>query len=151
MVISMLGRPEKVTSYFKSTPGAVNGAKNNCMAVLEYPHTIASLSANSRAVDGIKHRRFKIVGTRGTIEWSPLERFDGKSLQMQLTLLEGNEEYPAGSHVVDFGVIDDRYEDQLLELAKIIRGKMKHPYTYEHDYLVQEVLLAASGYIKWRK
>ena len=59
--------------------------------------------------------------------------------------------YAAGTHIVDFGIKLDRYEDQMLELAKIINGEMKNPYTYEHDYLVQEVVLAAAGYTTWRK
>lgn len=150
MIVSMLGRPEKVTPFLKSTPKAANGAKNNCMTVLEYPHTTVSIHACDLEADGIKRRRFKICGSKGTIEWSPLERFDGKPLQMNLTFLEGNEEYPAGSHIVDLGIKRDRYEDQLLELAKIIRGEMKNPYTYEHDYLAQEVTLAAAGYTEWR-
>jgi predicted dehydrogenase len=149
LIISMLGRPEKVTPFLKSTPGSANGAKDNCLAVLEYAHTIVSLSAYDLEANHVNHdRRLKICGSKGTIEMSPLERFDGKPLKMQLTLLEANKEYPAGTHVVDFGIRFDRYEDQLLELAKIIRGDMKNPYTYEHDYLTQEVVLAASGYTK---
>ena len=70
---------------------------------------------------------------------------------MCLTLLDGNEEYAAGTHIVDCGIKLDRYEDQLLELAKIINGEMTNPYTYEHDYLVQEVVLAAAGYTTWSK
>jgi len=148
-IVSMLGRPEMVTAFMRSTPAAVNGAKNNCMSILEYPHTIVSLHACGRQIGGSKHRRFKICGCKGTIEWSPLERFDGKPLQLHLTLLEDNEEYPAGSHIVNVGIKRDRYKDQLFELAKIIRGKMKNPYTYEHDYLTQEVTLAAAGYSEW--
>ncbi len=149
IVVSMLGRPEKVTPFLRSTPGAANEAKNNCQAVIEYPHTIVSLSACDLEADGYKRRRFKICGSKGTIELSPHERFDGQPLQMELILLEGNDEYTAGSHIVDFGIKLDRFEDHLLEFAKIIRGEMQNPYTYEHDYLVQEVHLAASGYTKW--
>ena len=79
-----------------------------------------------------------------------MERFDGQPLLMHLNLLDGNEEYAAGTHIMDFGVKRDRYEDQLLELAKIIDGEIENPYTYEHDLLVQEVLLAASGCTEWK-
>lgn len=151
LIVSMLGRPEKITPFLKSTPGVADEAKNNCLTVLEYPHATATLHACSLEVDGLSYRRFKVCGTKGTVELSPLERFDGKPLQMRLTLLEGNEEYSPGTHLVDLGVKTDRYQDQLLELARIINGEIKNPYTYEHDYLVQEVLLAASGYVKWRK
>jgi predicted dehydrogenase len=149
LIISMLGRPAKITSFLRSTMGAANGANNNCLAVLEYPHTIVSLYACDIKIDGLNQRRFKICGSKGSIEMSPLERFDGKPLQMQLTLLKSNEEYSAGTHIVDFGIKRDRYEDQFIELAKIIRGEMKNPYTFEHNYLTHEVVLAASGYTKW--
>lgn len=150
IIVSMLGRPERITPFMRSTPGAVNEAKNNCLSVLEYPHTIVSLHACGRQLGGSGSRRFKISGSKGTIEWSPLERFDGKPLQLRMTLREGNEEYRAGSHTVDLGVRHDRYIEQLTELAKIIRGEMKNPYTYEHDYLTQEVTLAAAGYFEWQ-
>ena len=34
--------------------------------------------------------------------------------------------------------------------AGMIRGEIQNSYTYEHDYLVEKVLLAASGYTQWR-
>ena len=58
--------------------------------------------------------------------------------------------YPAGKHTLRFPPQADRYEAQLLELARIIRGEIANPYTYEHDYLVHEVTLAAAGYNRWR-
>jgi len=124
-IITMFGKPQKITPFLKS------------------------MYACDLEVNGIARRRLKICGTKGTIELSPLERFDGKPLQLLLTLREGNEEYSAGTHIVNCGVKYDRYQDQLLELAKIINGEMENPYTYEHEYLVHEVVLAASGYIKW--
>lgn len=148
-IVSLLGRPERVTPVLRSTPGAADGAKNNCLAVLEYPHTIVSLAACGLVTDGSGGRGLKIYGSAGSIELRPLERFDGKPLQVRLTLSKGNGTYAAGTHVVDLKVNYGRYDDQLLELAKIIRGEMENPYTREHDYLTQEVLLAAAGYTKW--
>ena len=150
-IISMMGRPEKITPFLKSAPGYPDNIKNNCLTIIEYPNTSVTLRACSLEADGINKRRFKVCGTKGSVEFCPLERFDGKPLQMTLTLKEGNEEYSAGTNIVDFGIKHDRYEDQLLELAKIINGEIKNPYTYKHDYLVQEVLLAAAGYTKWSK
>ncbi len=150
-VITMLGRPDNVTSFLKHAPGSPDNAMNNCLAILEYPHSHVMLHACSREVDGLDHRRFKLCGTKGTVELCPLEQFDGKPLTMRLSLLEGNAEYATGTHVVDFGVQHDRYQAQLLELARIINGEIENPYTYEHDHLVQEVVLAASGHNKWRQ
>ena len=148
-VIAMLGRPGKITPFLKSTAGVTPESKNNCLGILEYAHTIVTLYACSLEVDGISRRRLKVCGSKGTIELSPLERFDGKPLQMRLTLSEGNEQYPAGTHTVDTAIRQDRYVDQLMELARIINGEIENPYTYEHDYLVQQVVLAAAGYTEW--
>jgi len=148
-IVALLGRPEKVTPFLRSTPGASDGAKNNGLAVLEYPHTIVTLRACGLVADGAGQRGVKILGSKGSIELRPLERFDGKPLQLHLRLLEGNAVYAAGTHSVDCEVKHGRYDDQLLELAKIIRGEMKNPYTYQHDCLAQEVLLAAAGNLKW--
>ncbi|MDD5706789.1 MAG: Gfo/Idh/MocA family oxidoreductase [Kiritimatiellae bacterium] len=148
--VALLGRPERVIPFLKSAPGDPANSMNNCLAVLEYPHATATLRACSREVNGISQRRLKICGTKGTVDLCPLERFDGKPLLMNLTLSEGNEDYPAGTHVVDFGVKRDRYEAQLLEFARLVNGEMVNPYSREHDYLVQEVLLAASKQTQWR-
>ena len=150
-IIAILGRPEKIVPFLKSAPGYPERIKNNCLTIMEYPHATVTLRVCSREADGLNRRRLKICGTKGSVELCPLERFDGQPLEMRLTLLEDSPEYAAGTHIVDFGVKRDRYEDQLLELAKIIRGEMENPYTCEHDCLVQEVLLAASGYAKWKK
>ncbi|MBI4979305.1 MAG: Gfo/Idh/MocA family oxidoreductase [Spirochaetes bacterium] len=151
LVVAMLGRPEKITPFLKTAPGTADGIHNNCLSVLEYPHATVTLRACSVEVDGLNSRRLKICGTKGTIDLCPLERFDGKPLELRMTLRDGNTEYAAGTHTVDFGIQQDRYMDQFLELAKILNGEMKNPYTYEHDYLVQEVVLAAAGYTGCRK
>ena len=149
-IVAAMGRPQNVVPFLKSTPDVAEGTVNNGLAVLEYPHAVVTVRACSKSSDGMK-RRLRVGGTRGTVELSPVERFDGKPLTMELTLLEANEDYPAGTHEIDFGIQKDRYRDQLMELAKILRGEMENPYTYEHDCLVQEVVLAASGLTEWKK
>lgn len=61
---------------------------------------------------------------------------------MRLTLRENNGEYAAGTRCVDLGIMADRYQGQLMEFAQIINGRIENPYPYEHELLVQEVLLA---------
>jgi predicted dehydrogenase len=150
VVVTMLGRPDNVTAFLKSAPGSPGNSMNNCLAVLDYPHAHVMLHACSVEVDGLNHRRFKLCGTKGTVELYPLERFDGTPLTMRLTLQEGNAAYAAGTHILNFGVQHDRYRAQLLELARVINGEIENPYTYDHDLLVQEVVLAASGHRTWR-
>ncbi|MEN6402178.1 MAG: gfo/Idh/MocA family oxidoreductase, partial [Armatimonadia bacterium] len=88
---------------------------------------------------------------KGTAEVYPLERHWDRHapLQVRLTLQEANAEYAAGTHMVDAGVMNYRYDAQLVELAHIINGEIENPYPYEHELLVEEVVLAAAAYTQW--
>jgi predicted dehydrogenase len=149
LIVSLLGRPVSVTPFLGSTSKNTYGASNNALAVLQYEHALAWINTCDIELDGIKNRRLKICGTRGVIELCPLERFDKKPLLLSLRLKEEAGGYQKGNHEVDFGVQKDRYLDQLLEFARIVNKQMVSPYTLDHDYLVQEVHLATSGYHKW--
>ena len=148
--VSAMGRPENVTPFLKSAPGWPERILNNCMAVLEYPHATVVLRSCSRDIANIDGRRMKIVGTNGSITFNPLERFDGKPVEISLHLKQGAGSFPAGKHTLRFEPQTDRYTEQLCEFARIIRGEIVNPYTYEHDYLVHQVTLAAAGYNQWR-
>jgi predicted dehydrogenase len=148
-IVNVLGRPVNVTPFLRSTPGSESGGKNNCMTVLEYPHTFVTLRSCGQVKGGVGKRSIRIIGSNGTIELSPIERF-GTPMHVQMKLNKGIEKYPAGSHTVDFTIKQGRYGEQILELAAIIRGEKKNPYTYEHDYLAQKVLLAAAGNMEWQ-
>ena len=71
LVTTMLGRPENVVSFQKATRD--DGLKDNGLAVLEYPHATATVRAAITEVDGMKHRRLIVCGTKGTAEVCPLE------------------------------------------------------------------------------
>lgn len=152
LVIAMLGRPDNVVPFQKATRD--DGLYDNGLAVLEYPRATATIRTSIAEVDGMKHRRLIICGTKGTVEVCPLEHPGGRyhldPLHVRLTLLGDNPEYPAGTHIVDVGVMNGRYADQLIELAQVINGEIENPYPYEHEVLVQETILAASGYTRWQ-
>jgi predicted dehydrogenase len=151
LTVAMLGRPDRVVPFQKST--REDGLMDNGLAVLEYPRATATIRSAITEVDGMKHRRLIVCGTKGTAEICPLEQpWDRQRLDplhVRLTLLEDNPEYKAGTHLIDVGVMNGRYEDQLIELARIIRGEIENPHPYEHELVVEETLLAAAGYTVW--
>lgn len=152
LAIAMLGRPSNVVSFQQATRD--DGLKDSGLAVLEYPRATATIRSSVVEADGMKHRRLIVCGTKGTVEICPLERPWGcyrlDPLRVRLTVREDNPQYTAGTHIVDVGVMNGRYEDQLIELARVINGEIENPYTYEHELLVQETLLAAAGYTTWK-
>jgi predicted dehydrogenase len=152
LVVALLGRPDNVVPFQKATRD--DGLYDNGLAVLEYDRATATVRSAIIEADGMMHRRLLVCGTKGTAEVCPLEypgRYREEPLHVRLTLREDAPAYPAGTHIVNVGVMNGRYDDQLIELARIIRGEIENPYSYEHELRVQEALLAAAGYTGWEE
>jgi predicted dehydrogenase len=148
IVISLLGRPEKITPFLKKTRN--DNLIDNGLAVMEYEKASATIKVSVEEIDGMKHRRLIVCGTKGTVEICPLEEpadnYYTTPLSARLTLKKDVPGFSAGIHIVDCGVLGDRYSRQLIEFAQIIRGEKTNPYDYQHELLVQKSLLLASGY-----
>ena len=101
--------------------------------LLEYPGTDVLLRTAAGRPGSIDSRRLRIDGTLGTIDLCPIERFDGKALFLKL--LDGEE------HILDFGVQNDRFAPQLLDLAAIVRREKPNDQDYDRDLHVHDSLL----------
>ena len=140
LVVSMLGEPERITPFMsRSRPGSKT--VDHGVAVMEYPRTIATARAAALEVEGEKRRHLAVCGDRGTIEIRPLE----DPTVLTLTLREDRPPHRKGRQTVDFPAMSGRYDDQLLELARVIRGEIPNPYPLDHERLVQKCLLQACG------
>jgi predicted dehydrogenase len=147
-VVAILGRPDRVRPFLKCTRD--DGVEDNTPAVLEYPRANACLHSAITDADGIPHRRVIVRGTRGTFELYPTEpRPYSKPMNVRFSFAEPNPEFAAGTHKVELPPMMTRYDAQLIEFAKIVRDEIENPYPYEHELLVQEVLLAAAGCTDW--
>jgi len=147
--VAVLGRPERVTPYLKCTRG--DGVADNTLVVLEYPRAVACLHTAITDADGIPHRRVIVRGTQGTFELYPTEPIPYSTpMNVRFSFAQANAEYAAGTHRVELPPMGTRYDEQLVEFARIVRGEIGNPYPYEHELLVQEVLLAACGWRDWR-
>ena len=146
LFVAMLGRPTRVIPFLKTVPGWQACNQNNCTAILEYDSALATFKATSHAIDGQKHRRLKIIGTKGAIELCPVEVFNAP-WEMEMILAEGNAEYSAGRHIVKFDPVADRYEAHIRNFGNMINGTVLPQYSYLHDYIVHETTLKACGVI----
>jgi predicted dehydrogenase len=148
LVVSMLGKPDRITPYQRQTHSDVP-LYDNGLAVLEYPKATATIRTASLEVEGYQRRQLVVCGDDGTIDIRPLETFDirpPQPLKLKLTLSSPRESFKKGSQEVVFPAPPGRYDDQLIELARIIRGEITNPYPLSHELMVQEVLLAAIDY-----
>ena len=146
LILLMLGEPDRVTPFLKRT--RQDGLIDNGLAVLEYPKATATVRVSVAEIEGYKHRRLIVCGTRGTVELCPIEYQDyyNTPLKVRLTLKEKQGDYEAGSHIVDCGPLGGRYEPQLIDFARVIRGEITNPYPVEHEYLLHKILLQCCGF-----
>jgi predicted dehydrogenase len=137
-VVTILGRPQKVTPYNRSTLG--DGWPDNQVAVLEYAKATATVRSALVEVEGGARRQFVTCGTKGTYDIHPLE-----APAAQLALDAPHRDYKRGYQDVKFPKGGGRYDGDFADLAKVIRGEKAFTFTPEHDLAVQETVLLASG------
>jgi predicted dehydrogenase len=128
-VVSVLGRPSKVTAHIRSSSPLRDGFADNQLAVLDYPG--AAVGAR---------RQFVVCGTGGTFDIRPLE-----PPQARLALDQTRGVYRKGYQDLKFPNAAGRYDGDFADLARVIRGEKDFPFSPEHDLAVQETLLLASG------
>jgi predicted dehydrogenase len=142
LVVTMLGKPDKVTSYQRRTRPELDDLYDNGFAVLEYPKTVVSIRTSVVEVEGFARRQLVVCGDQGTIDIRPIER----PTQMRMALAEPRGGYQKGYQDVTLPPMGGRYDAQLTEFARIVRGEIENPFSLEHERIVQEVLLKAAGY-----
>lgn len=141
LIVTMLGEPERITPFLRQTYPEKK-AVDSGVAVLEYPRTLVTVRSAALEVEGEKRRRLVISGDRGTIEIRPLEE---PATVLTLTLKEACKPYKKGAQTVDFPKMGGRYDSQLIEFARVVRGEIPNPYPLEHERRVQKCVLLASG------
>jgi len=140
MIVPLVrGRFISAHPIIDAAPGDPCGAKTSGKTFLRFDGTDVLLRTSSHMPGGIDCRRLRIDGSEGTIDLCPIERFDGRELTVRLSL-KGQP-----MREKSFGVQTDRYENQLRDLAAIVRGEKENDQDYDRDLLVHELHLKACG------
>ena len=140
-IVFHLGRPERVTSYLQQVLDADFESPDNTLAVFEYDRAIAFVDIAAMEAPPIA-RRFEVYGTNGSAIMEPFE----PAATVRLCLTQPGAGYPAGVSVID---LEDRprYVASLEAFVRDLRGEKKPDRSPEHELLVQETLLRATGNI----
>ena len=139
-LVTVLGKPEKIAAYVRHTRPEQDNLKDNQLAVFEYPKATATIRSSVVEVEGGKRRQFVVCGDQGTVDIRPLE-----PPRLLLALSQARGEYKKGYQEVRLPPMSGRYDDQLIEFARIIRGETESDYTPTHDLAVHEAMLLACG------
>ena len=143
-VVWILGRPTKITTFFRNdTTPELPGFADNTLGVFEFDKALATVDIAAMETRPMA-RRFEIYGTRGSVIL--LEPFEPGE-EIRLCLDTAREGFEAGQQIIRIPK-QDRQELYVRELASFVgflRGEMAPTRTLEHEFLVQETLLRATG------
>jgi predicted dehydrogenase len=139
MIVLILGDPKTVTPFLRHDTDIDDTLADNTLAVLEYDRAMATVEVSAREPHAGGGRRFKVVGSKGSITLEPLE-----PPRARLALQDAHGEHKAGVTEIEFPDLD-RHVLDIADLAAGIRGERPFAYSYAHDYTVQRTVLRASG------
>lgn len=147
LVVYILGRPDKITSFLKHTKLDGVDFPDNNLAVLEYEKALARVFVSSVEVNGFGRRQFVVSGSKGTVNICPIER--PVTMTYSDTSIADNV-YEDRKIYIPFrdDSHDGRYDEMMKDFYAYIKGTKQNPYTYEHDYMVQEVIDEIIGGVK---
>ena len=140
-IVWILGRPLKVNSFLRHDDTVAPDFKDNTLAVFEFGDAMAIVDiAAIEPTPG--PRRFEVYGTDG---WATMEPFEPAET-LRVCLREPKAGHPAGISTIK---IEDRprYVASLAAFLEDIRGEKQPDRTLDHELLVQETLLRATGNI----
>ncbi len=144
-VVWLLGRPARITRVFRNdaTPEYPSYV-DNAVCVFEFERALAFVDISSLEPRP-PARRFEIYGTRGTAITEPFDH----ARVATLTLGEPWGKYAAGTHTVEPEIVprQQMYEREIAAFDGVLRGVHPPDRTPEHELLVQETLLRATGRI----
>ncbi len=142
-ILWMLGRPHTVTPFLRNDTGEVPAFKDNTLAVFEFDSAMALIDIAAMETRPMA-RRFEVYGTGGSaIITEPFEPGD----RIRLCLEEARDGYVEGEQVVEVATTtrQDLYDLELAAFVEVIEGKREPDRSYDHELLVQESLLRATG------
>ena len=139
-MVTILGRPEKITAHNRSSYPNKDSFLDNQLAVFDYPHAIATVRCNHIDPFGFPRRHFNVVGEQGTFQINPLEP---PKVSLALDRPRGN--FKKGFQDIEIPTSGGRYDAEFEDLANVIRGQKELAWNSEHDVTVQESILLASG------
>ncbi|MEM9017473.1 MAG: Gfo/Idh/MocA family oxidoreductase, partial [Verrucomicrobiota bacterium] len=113
-VVSVLGKPEKVTAFTRQSFPDKDTFSDNQLAVFDYPKAIATVRCNHIDPMGGPRRQFSVTGTEGTLEIRPLE-----SGSVRLGLSADRGEFRKGFQDLNFPRKGGRYDAEFLDLAQV--------------------------------
>lgn len=140
IVVSLLGEPDTVASFFRCTDTDGISFPDNTLAVLGYGAALARIYVSSVEVNGWGRRQLTVAGDKATVSILPIENVTAMTYSDLSIATDAYRDMKENIAVPDIPQ-DCRYDAMMRGFYDYITGRTENPYTYEHEYAVQKTLL----------
>jgi predicted dehydrogenase len=138
-----LGRPKVVKSWLRHDTSDPDQLADNNLAVFEYDKALAVIAQAAKMAGAGDHRSFEVIGTDGTIMVWP----ESSPPRMRVYMRKGAGPYASGWQNIDLPP-QHRFIGDFQDLARSIKTREPLRFSYDHEILLHETLLRASGEIE---
>lgn len=142
-MIELLGRPKAVRTWLRHDTKVPDKLADNNLAVFEFDKALGVVTQAAKMAGSGDHRSFEILGTDGSVVLNP----ESNPPRMRVHLRKAQGPYKAGWQDVAIAP-QPRFVGDFAELARAIKSGQPLKHSYDHELLLQETLLRASGEIK---
>ena len=144
LIYSIKGMPKKIIPLNKCS--GIDGVESEDfgMAVFEYENGVSFAKTSAVEFGGFERRQLVVTGSKKTVELKPLEWYvEGGNLFTQRYIRESNvwTAETNGEKCKPF----DRYDNMMLSFAKMVRGEIENPFTYDYELELYKCVLKACG------
>ncbi|MEZ5356553.1 MAG: Gfo/Idh/MocA family oxidoreductase [Bryobacteraceae bacterium] len=139
-VVALLGRPNKVQSWLRHDTSVPDTLADNNMAVFEYDKAMAVIFQSARMAGSGDHRSFEVIGSDGTF----IVNVEANPPRMRVHMRRAQGPYKAGWQDLRLPP-QPRFIGDFAELARALKSGQPLHLSYDHELLLHETLLRASG------
>jgi predicted dehydrogenase len=138
--IELLGRPKMVKSWLRHDTSYPDQLADNNLTVFEFEKTLAVIAQSAQTAGSGDHRSFEVIGTDGTVMVWP----EASPPRMRVYMRKPQGSYKAGWQDITLPP-QPRFVGDFKELARALKTGEPLKLSYDHELLLQETLLRASG------
>ena len=141
-IVWLLGRPTRISAFLRHDDELAPGFADNTLGVFEYERAMAIIDIAALEPPP-PARRFEVYGDHGSAIMEPFE----PAGPIRLCLAEARAGYRPGEQFIPVPTQPRQqlYELELAAFLAAVRGERPPDRTLEHELLVQETLLRATG------
>jgi predicted dehydrogenase len=139
-IVELLGRPSTVQSWLRHDTHVNDTLADNNLTVFEYGKTLAMVAQTAQMSGAIDHRSFEIIGSDGTVMVWP----ESHPPRMRIHMRKAQGPYKAGWQDLTLPP-QPRFVGDFRELARALQSGEPLKLSYDHELLLHETLLRASG------